>query len=264
MAAHGADLSMTTTAIAQCPTIRLDRGAGPAPPAAYRREVKFLLHGADRRKIADVLSGNARLVRFGRHESSRVHSIYFDDTYLSSARESLAGVGRRVKTRLRWYDQPLASSRAFFEVKARRGISMSKRRFPITLDRPLGEIPFHRLVNGLLAVLPDDAGALLAARPEPTVLVSYRRLHFVDPDSATRMTVDWDVQGFDQTGLQVPGARFGAPWHDATIVEVKTPIDREGDVCRVLYPLRFRLTRSSKYVQCCSRLGWGTVDEQRD
>ena len=55
---------------------------------------------------------NLTPIAFGAGEVSLVSSIYFDDDQLNSCRESLAGVNRRTKVRLRWYDRPLPAGGA--------------------------------------------------------------------------------------------------------------------------------------------------------
>src|SRR5262245_61261986 len=100
-----------------------------SPPRAdavtsFRREVKFVYRCDEAARLAAMLDARCEPVRFGENESSEVNSIYFDDDRLTSVSESLAGVSRRIKLRLRWYDAPLARDRAFFEIKRRNGLSI--------------------------------------------------------------------------------------------------------------------------------------------
>ncbi|MHC5004998.1 MAG: polyphosphate polymerase domain-containing protein [Planctomycetota bacterium] len=224
-----------------------------------RREVKFAFADADAEKLATVLEVNARPVAFGRHRVSAVHSLYFDDHRLSAARESLDGVGRRIKLRLRWYDEPLPSTRAFFEIKHRRGTAITKERFPLRLAGDLSSFDLHELRDRLVAALPARAGTLLMLRPDPTVIVTYRRRHFRDPESGARLTVDWDIRGDDQLGRRRLRRRFPVPLSGVVVLEAKAAAVDERRIQRLIHPLKPRVTRMSKYVQCCMEMGWGQL-----
>ena len=226
----------------------------------HRRELKFPFDRADVGKLSALLEANARRVVFGAKVVSSVASIYFDDERFTAVHQSLAGVARRTKVRLRWYDEPMAHGDLFFEVKHRRGLDIHKRRVPLRTSAPLDTWRYRDLTTGLAELLDDDQAAMLAAGPEPTVLVAYRRQHFRDPESDVRLTLDYDIVGCDQLGLLRPARRFGVPLHDLAVLEVKAPPTRLDAVPRLLFPLKPRLLRSSKYVQCCLQMDWWTVE----
>ncbi len=223
-----------------------------------RRELKFELRGADFGKLDTILRVNHRRVVFAGEESI-VNSIYFDDPRLSCYGESVDGVGRRSKIRLRWYDSVLPERLAFFEVKRRRHDLIEKQRFAVTTgrhlgDRGLGELSYRDLIAGLLDVLPQAPRELLRSRRLPVVLIRYRRRHYRDrrPESPVRVTIDYQVTGFDQAGARAPRARFPTPLSDRVILEVKAPPGWHSSLRGMLYPLNPRRTRCSKYLLCGS------------
>ncbi|MGI9240223.1 MAG: polyphosphate polymerase domain-containing protein [Verrucomicrobiales bacterium] len=242
------------------------RAAGDDAVTLARRELKFALPGVDAAAIIETLSTNLKPVAFGSEPDSRVSSIYFDDDQLISFRESMDGVSRRTNLRLRWYDGPPEDiTELWFELKHRRNVSISKERFPIQLERPLSAyryVDLHRHVMASLAS--ETAEEWLMRRPSPTVLVSYRRRHFRDLATGIRLTVDREICGYDQLGFSMPGLRFATPLEDLTVIEVKTPVGEEARAAELLYPLKPRLTRSSKYASCCSRMGWQILAEPHD
>jgi hypothetical protein len=220
--------------------------------ATARREMKFLL-GAGAASLRALLLSRLEVVRFGPADESIVSSIYFDDERLTSCAQSLAGINPRTKLRLRWYDREFPAGDAFFEVKHRHAINVSKQRIPLRL--PPGLDRHHELIRHLHASLDDEHSERLVARPCPTVLVSYRRLHLRDPLTGTRCTLDHDIVGFDQFHHTRIARRFGMPLSTA-LLEVKLPHgvrDLAGDLLR---RLRLRPTRFSKYVACAARMGW--------
>ena len=226
-----------------------------------RRELKFTFPHADVARLSTLLEVNARRVAFGAGPVSRVNSIYFDDERVTSAQESLAGVARRSKLRLRWYDRPLADGPLFFEIKHRRNLDISKQRVRLRTAAPLADCTYRQLLDDLGRLLDDEQGALLRLRCEPVVLVSYKRQHFRDPGTGIRLTLDYDIVGYDQLGLSRPARRFGVALDDAVVVEVKTPPALTGAIPALLHPLRPRVTRFSKYVECCQRTAWWTVHD---
>ena len=238
-----------------------DAARGDDAVTASRREMNFAFGEGEVGRLHTVLELNAQEVRFGPGNLSHVHSIYFDDDRLGSCRESLDGVSRRTKVRLRWYDQPMAGETVFFELKHRRGYNVSKRRVPLRLGRPLGSIPYQELADRLLDVLDEECAFWLRTRRQPVVLVSYKRRHFRDPLSGVRLTLDWDLACCEQLGLARPSTRFPRGIRSMTLVEAKAGEVDEARVRGLLFPLRPRLTRNSKYVQCCMSLGWRTIQD---
>jgi hypothetical protein len=205
--------------------------------------------------LREALSGNARPVAYGPEPVSWVRSLYFDDHRLSSCRESLAGVSHRAKLRLRWYDEPFATRRAFLELKRRHGWRIRKQRVPLALDVPLEECSHARLRDALASCGDAEHEAWLALRGFPSLLVGYRRQHFVEVDGDARITLDWDVRCTAQSGAS--RLRRGPEQRHAglTVVEVKTSGAKAADVRRLLHPLAPRLARCSKYVQGCLATG---------
>ena len=96
--------------------------------ALSRRELKFVFPRTDVPALRRMLETNARAVRFGPERATSVNSIYFDDDRLTACRENLAGVSRRAKIRLRWYDTAMGGGLLFFEVKSRNGVLVEKKR----------------------------------------------------------------------------------------------------------------------------------------
>ena len=243
------------------PSRRAAHPRGTALATQERRELKFLFPSADVASLRDVLATNLRPVRFGEHASSQVNSIYFDDEHLSAFVESRDGTPKRWKSRIRWYDEALASQRCVFELKERRGLEVRKQRVAFELDLPLAALPYDRLVPALLEGLGDDVAARFAARSLPTILVSYTREHFVDSGTGIRATLDYGVAGYDQRGAPSPVRRFGSRIEDLVILEVKVDAADQGSVRGMLFPLTPRVARCSKYVRCC--LADGVAGAQR-
>ena len=218
------------------------------PSASRRREIKFALPTGDVPVLRSTLNLNCRRVEHGA-PTSIVRSIYFDDFRMSAYRESVDSIGRRTKVRLRWYGED--DTKAFFEIKRRLGRTMEKVRVPIVSERALTEMSYDAIHRELCAVLPPALAETLSLYDEPSLLISYTREYYESFDTLLRVTLDYDVECFDQNGLARPRLRFGQTLAGLVILEGKTPVELDGQLPDLLYPLRPTVTRSSKYVMGC-------------
>jgi hypothetical protein len=221
---------------------------------AQRAEIKFALRQSDIGKVRNILEVNCRRIVYNR-VVSEVNSIYFDNCLMTGAQENLGGADRRTKLRLRWYDLPLPGTRAFLEVKRRHGRMIGKDRMAIDSQVPLAELTYDEIRTGLCEILPPRFGELLMLRPEAVLVNSYRREHFAVPGSPTRITIDYDIVSYAQSGYARPHRHFGVPLGDLIVIEGKAPRGSETELRGILYPLKLRVTRCSKYVQGCQALG---------
>ena len=246
--------SSTTADVASRPRGRFRRTdpLSGTPSANRRREVKFALPSGDAQTLGSVLEANCRRVQYG-GASSLVKSIYFDDFQMSAYSESLDGVGIRAKVRLRWYGDDERS--LFFEVKRRIGRAVEKVRVPIDSDSDLTAMHFPTIDRGLRSILPRTLAQTLTVYSEPILIVSYTRHYFEAYDAPLRITVDTDIQCYDQRDHRRPNLRFGRPLAGLVVLEGKMPVRLEVALPRLLYPLRPIVTRSSKYVMACDALG---------
>lgn len=220
-----------------------------------RHEIKFEYRNADVRKLYTILQVNNRRI-IHTDEESVVNSVYFDDHHLSLLQDNIAGVGRRFKLRLRWYGTKLPGKKVFFEVKRRINNVITKDRYAITASRPLCEMQFSEIINELLRILPETPRELLRAHQQPVVLTCYRRRYFIARDSQLpiRITLDYDIAGYDQIGARYVLSRFRMPLHDRVVLEIKCSVGAEKHILRAIYPLCPRQSRFSKYVLCCRQL----------
>jgi hypothetical protein len=174
---------------------------------------------------------------------------------LSSCQENLAGIGRRWKLRVRWYDEPWPTESLFFEVKWRNNLVTGKHRFRISHIRPFPELTYKTIVGELTASLPQTYAELLIERCEPVVLVEYRREHFIARDEKARFTLDYYLKFYEQMGRQKPRMVFPVNLDGFVVLEGKVSGMDPAPIRNSLYPFSPRSTRCSKYVHGCNALG---------
>lgn len=222
--------------------------------ARPRNEIKFAIPHADVESLRQALQLRANRVVFHRPVSV-VRSIYFDDWNRSACQANLDGIGDRRKLRLRWYDSPLPQRDMFLEVKWRRHRATGKYRLHLQTDVSPGQWTYRQIMQELQRVAPDEFMRSLWPGLEPTVLVEYRREHFVSPDGLIRLTLDRDLTFYDQTSKNQISLRFPQRRDDLIIVEVKGPVGMEHELRDVLGDHQLRVGRCSKYVEGCRLLG---------
>jgi hypothetical protein len=215
-----------------------------------RTEVKYFLFEADVGKVRDVLLTNCSPSAV--HAETVVTSIYFDDAGLGSYRDNLEGHGKRVKVRLRWYAD--REQRFFFEVKRRAYSRSIKDRLEVRSNVPLTAVDYRTLLKRLRDRLPQLCRELLLARSEPILITRYRRRYYLAADR-TRVTLDSELEWFDQHGRLKPNLRFPVHLPRTAILELKSERADESRFAALLHPLRLRPTRSSKYAVGCQQLG---------
>ena len=236
------------------PQFRIVDGGSTRSDLASRKEIKYTLLHADVEKLRGLFETNCRRKIY--HEPvSTVRSIYFDDATLSACQANLDGLGWRRKVRLRWYDSLRPGTTFFFEIKWRHNRVTGKRRLQLESEEPLGQLTYKQIVAGLERVIPPELLGDVFLFCEPTIIVQYRREHFTSDDGCLRVTLDYDITYYDQTGKGSISTSFPRRLERLVVVEGKTPIGREAELRRLFYPFRARAGRCSKYVQGCHLLG---------
>ena len=115
--------------------------------------------------------------------------------------------------------------------------------------------------RGLEEVIPESLKRDLLKFSEPIVIVQYNREHFAT-DDGLRITLDYDLTYYDQTGRQMISTSFPRRIEGLIVLEGKTPVGREGELLRWLHPLSPRVVRCSKYIHGCCQLGLIRESEQ--
>jgi len=157
--------------------------------------------------------------------------------------------------RIRWYDSHRPGKKFFFEIKWRNNRVTGKHRIPLLVSKCLSQLSYSEILASLENTLPSDYLGDVLAFPDATVLVEYKREHFVSRDEPLRVTLDYDLVYYDQSAKEFMSASFGTPMDDLVVVEGKIPVGRESELVELLYPLSLRAQRCSKYVLGCGALG---------
>ena len=226
-------------------------------PSTLSNERKFVGDMADRAFVLGLL--DAWLPRDRRHGGGRVNSVYFDTPGLRSWGEKANGDHLKRKVRARWYGRAGELGKetpVFLELKRRIGVAREKVRVEtkvstdFLLRAPLSDPGWAGLFAGEAERLGEPVGPEWA----PTCRIEYDRVRYDDPESGSRVAVDWDI------GAAPNGERF--PWAgpvalEALVCEFK---NRGGDPPRWAEAMQnagLRLRSFSKYGECMNRIANG-------
>lgn len=187
----------------------------------------------------------------GAYPRNVLHTLYFDDPHLTSLAQKIDGDCGKTKLRLRWYTAAAgdSTSRVFLEVKERSGATRGKRRFELSLD------PQEILAAPFATALGDRVTAELARRTgwavqplRATVLLTYRRSRFVEPNTRARISLDTDIEPLAvHPAMARPVSREKLPF---AVVEVKSTQPELPRSLHWLTALGCRPRAISKYALC--------------
>lgn len=163
----------------------------------YRHEEKYLISPSDRMLISSRL--NAVLTcdkNAGEDGTYRIRSVYFDDPKNSAFHDSLGGVFRKQKYRLRMYNND--TSVIFLEKKIKKDNGGMKRREKISFEEA------EKILSGQFDFLSEkdspiciDFYSALRSGLRPVSIVDYRRTAFYSESGNVRITIDDDIR-FDR------------------------------------------------------------------
>ncbi len=190
----------------------------------------------------------------GEYPDNRINSLYFDTADLDEYHKSNEGDYKREKVRIRWYDDPRKQQGevpVWLELKYKRGFAGKKKRkkFLVPAEKLCNMRSNNTILerNVILHTL-SEFGYFPEKPLLPTIVITYRRLRFVEIMTGVRLSFDWDIGsfwvspwiGFSQTHLKLQGA----------IIEIKGPTMQIPRSLRSLHTLGADWSRFSKYASC--------------
>lgn len=211
-----------------------------------RIERKFIV---PRSRLAEA----ERLVRFHPLRFSqiyaprRINNIYLDAMGFKYYNDSIEGLSKRIKIRLRWYGELMNSfTKPGLELKLKNNTYGYKLVYPLpgfTFSGKSNPVEVSAWLNS--QSIPEVAQGLMS-NLHPVLVNSYMRTYWESHDHKVRMTIDNDLEYYpfarSTDTLLAP-----ACYDNHSILEIKNhPVDDQGmsDFANAFLP---RITRYSKY-----------------
>jgi len=215
-----------------------------------RIEKKYTFNQVEKELVRDQIFGS-QLAFSKTYEKRSIHSLYFDTHDYSCYNENLSGVAKRIKIRLRWYNQieGLTPSKVIFEIKVKSNIQGNKLTQELELRDPVSLRSGQNLVLHLRELLPSNFLPYFDNFCEPTLLVSYNREYYEDQEKRVRVTID-DELLFSKPSLNSVLLMDAGQTVKMThgVIEVKTPYTERANIDKLFLENDFiRSGRHSKY-----------------
>lgn len=172
-------------------------------------------------------------------EERDITSIYYDDHNLRSVRDNIDGVEKRLKFRLRFYNDDL--NKVNKEVKIKSGFIGYK-----IVDK-IDSLKFES-ISSIVKDKSHFFQGYTSSILRPTCLVSYKRSYFQGVNGI-RLTVDSKIK----SSRILNSSKFASKYHQYEVVEFKYDIDTDSYFREMVFPkfkkFNIRMTKSSKYVR---------------
>jgi len=208
-----------------------------------RQEIKFNTYSIYENNILNWL----RLNNF--HEifkKRHVNNIYFDDLNLQCLMANLHGDSNRFKIRLRWYDNNLDN--IFFEIKIKKNIFGYKKIYKIKDLSIYHVISKNSLINSIEKKLPKDFNNRFNRFKFIQLVNSYDRRYYLSSDKKFRITIDKNIQTFDQRKNCVLNLMHKFFSQDKMVVEIKCQKLDQKKIITLFNDFPLRASKNSKYV----------------
>ena len=213
----------------------------------YRFERKFLVPDLNRYEIESIVKHHPAIFSEIYHQRL-INNIYFDTINMSAYFDNLAGIGQRLKVRIRWYGESFGFvEKPVLELKIKRGLLGAKIRYPLAsiyLDSKYSlEVQQDIFAkSGVPDVLAEQLKSLRFA-----LLNRYNRKYFESANHKFRVTIDYDMEVFK---LDSASNSFIGRISDRrnVILELKYSDEDDEGAKFITNRFPFRMTKSSKYV----------------
>ena len=209
----------------------------------WRYEYKMVLGNLtlEEAKNAILLHPNSF---FERYPMRKVNNIYFDTNDLSNYYDSLAGISRRSKLRLRWYGESIQRVSGNLELKEKNGMLISKITQKINNKIDLKDISYREITSIIKQNLRGRLHIEFLYACLPVLINSYYRCYYEAADSSARITIDYDLKVFDQRLYNKPNISFQTPLPNRIIIEIKVDKKEELNIKEITNSLPFRITQN--------------------
>lgn len=132
------------------------------------------------------------------HPPRLVQSVYLDTPFQRALEENRAGISRREKLRFRWYGAARDRGRGTLEHKVRENTLGWKESLELAEPIAIEGVERHAFVAALANAAHGLWRRRLEAGLEPAQWIAYRRDYLTSADRRVRLTIDRDLEAWDQ------------------------------------------------------------------
>ena len=208
-----------------------------------RQEIKFNTYSIYENYVLNWLTlNNFQEIFKKRH----INNIYFDDLNLQCLMANIHGDSNRFKIRLRWYDNHTDNS--FFEIKVKKNIFGYKKIYKIDNTPIYHGISKNHLITSIEKKLPKDFSNRFDRFKFIQLVNSYDRRYYLSSNKKFRITIDKNIQTFDQRKSGALNLIHKFFSQDKMVVEIKCQKLDQTQILDLFNDFPLRASKNSKYV----------------
>jgi hypothetical protein len=193
-----------------------------------RYEIKFIMGPFECHRVLNWLRQHSSCL-VTEYPDRQGNNIYFDSFTYNSYCEIIYGSSSKSKIRFRWYGDSKEPRNGSLEIKCKRNQLNWKLIYKVQED--LGE-------NG--------GGGL--ENPLPILINRYKRKYFVSRENNVRVTLDTELDIYDQTRKPFPNYSSKSNLSKVLVLEIKFPREQRDYVAHMFGYVPWRSSRFSKHV----------------
>ena len=172
-------------------------------PYRPRYEIKFIAESLEYHRVLNWLRQHNSCLET-EHPDRQVNNIYFDSHNHHSYCENIYGSSSKSKVRFRWYGTSMEPKNGSLEIKCKRNQLNWKLIYKI--QGKLGEsgCNWRTLCSEISRQLPAEGKKWMEMNPLPVLINRYHRKYFVSKDKKVRVTLDSNLDIYDQSRKPFP------------------------------------------------------------
>lgn len=221
----------------------------------YRNEWKFLVNNQTlsllKTRLEQVMDLDPYTPPGGRY---LIHSLYFDDHKDTAVYTTDAGISRRYKWRIRYYNND-PQDHLVLEKKEKLESRCHKESCKLSIqeykDIVASDIP-KIAYNSQKPLIQKLASDMLRYNYRPKVIVDYERIAFIEEPLNIRVTIDMKISASYEIDKFLNGNYIVFPLStdNQSVLEVKYDDVLPARIRKIIEPYNFQQTAFSKYYFC--------------
>ncbi len=182
------------------------------------------------------------------HHPRFVNNVYFDNNNLETFTDNIFGNTFRSKLRFRWYGDLSENKDGNFEIKYKKNIYGWKEKFKIKNLSNIYKTNWNKIVYQIKEHLPSSKRIYFEKFCIPSILNRYYREYYISHDGNFRITIDKNIDIFDQRSKSRPNIKTKVLRDNNLIVEIKFDRNLTSSLQGLLDYMPIRNSRNSKYI----------------
>lgn len=210
-----------------------------------RYEIKFIAEPLEYHRVLNWLRQHNSCLET-EYPDRQGNNIYFDSHNHHSYCDNIYGSSSKSKVRFRWYGNSKEPQNGSLEIKCKRNQLNWKLIYKV--QEELGGCDWRTLCSEIRRQLPAEGKKWMEMNPLPVLINRYQRKYFVSRDKKVRVTLDSDLDIYDQSRKRFPNYSSKSNLPKVLVLEVKFPRELRDHVVHMFGGIPLRASRFSKYV----------------